>query len=376
MKAIVKQQLLSHGISVVGRAVSPRSTLPVLSNILVKTEDGRLRLSATNLEMAITTWVGAKVQIDGAITVPARTFSDLVSNLANEEVTLTLDTSKNLLNVKCGASNTDIKGIDAEEFPPIPEPDMSNGVPLNIENFKEMIQQVAFAASKDDSRPTLTGVNLTTDGNRLTMAATDGYRISVRTSLLAEALPRRIDAIIPARAMTELSRIASDGDETLLMSFPAERGQVIFHMKDVELVSQLVEGNFPDYKAIIPPSFKTQTILSTAGLLAACKQAEIIARDSSYVATLDIQPQGEGGKSSSLEITAKSEQTGSADILVDASIEGTPLLVAFNVLYLREVLEIIKTPNVVLETNSANSPGMIYPVGDEYFKHIIMPMHL
>ena len=376
MKATVKQQLLSHGIAVVGRAVSPRSTLPVLSNILVKTEDGRLRLSATNLEMAITTWIGAKVQTDGAITVPARTFSDLVSNLANEDVTLTLDTSKNLLNVKCGASNTDIKGIDAEEFPPIPEPDMSNGVPLNIENFKEMIQQVAFAASRDDSRPTLTGVNLTTDGNRLTMAATDGYRISVRTSLLAEALPRRIDAIIPARALTELSRIASDGDETLLMSFPAERGQVIFHMKDVELVSQLVEGNFPDYKAIIPPSFKTQTILSTAGLLAACKQAEIIARDSSYVATLDIQPQGESEKSSSLEITAKSEQTGSADILVDASIEGTPLLVAFNVLYLREVLEVIKTPNVVLETNSANSPGLIYPVGDEYFKHIIMPMHL
>ncbi len=376
MKATVKQQLLSHGIAVVGRAVSPRSTLPVLSNILVKTEDGRLRLSATNLEMAITTWIGAKVQTDGAITVPARTFSDLVSNLANEDVTLTLDTSKNLLNVKCGASNTDIKGIDAEEFPPIPEPDMSNGVPLNIENFKEMIQQVAFAASRDDSRPTLTGVNLTTDGNRLTMAATDGYRISVRTSLLAEALPRRIDAIIPARALIELSRIASDGDETLLMSFPAERGQVIFHMKDVELVSQLVEGNFPDYKAIIPPSFKTQTILSTAGLLAACKQAEIIARDSSYVATLDIQPQGESDKSSSLEITAKSEQTGSADILVDASIEGTPLLVAFNVLYLREVLEVIKTPNVVLETNSANSPGLIYPVGDEYFKHIIMPMHL
>ncbi len=376
MKVTVKQQLLSHGIAVVSRAVSPRSTLPVLSNILLKTDEGRLRLSATNLELAITTWIGAKVQTEGAITIPARTFSDLISNLANEDVILTLDPNKHVLNVRCGASNTDIKGIDAEEFPPIPEPDMSNGVPLNVENFKEMIQQVAFAASKDDSRPTLTGVSLTTDSNRLTMAATDGYRISVRTSLLAEPLSRRIDAIIPARALTELSRIAADGEETLLMSFPAERGQVIFHMKDVELVSQLIEGSFPDYKAIIPPSFKTQTILSTSGLLSACKQAEIIARDSSYVATLDIQPQSEGEKPASLEITAQSEQTGSADILVDASIEGTPLLVAFNVLYLREVLEVIKTPNVVLETNSANSPGMIYPVGDEYFKHIIMPMHL
>jgi DNA polymerase-3 subunit beta len=376
MNVTVKQQLLAHGLALVARAVAPRSTLPVLSNILVKTDEGRLRLSATNLELGITTWIGAKVKTEGAITIPARTFSDLISNLPSEDVLLSLDGLTRTLNVKCGGSNTDIKGIDAEEFPPIPEPDMSNGIPLNVENFKEMIQQVAFAASTDDSRPTLTGVNLTADGNKLTMAATDGFRISVRTALLAEPLARRFDAIIPARAMTELSRIATDGDETLLMSFPAERGQVIFHMKDVELVSQLIDGNFPDYKAIIPPSFKTHTILSTPGLLAACKQAEIIARDSTNVARLDIQPETEGEKSATLEISAVSEQTGSSEILVDASIEGTPLLVAFNVRFLREALEVIKTPNVILETNAANSPGMIRPVGDEFFKHIIMPMHL
>ncbi len=376
MKAIVQQQKLSHGVNMVARAVSPRSSLPVLSNILVKTDEGRLRLSATNLELGITTWIGAKVKDEGAITVPARTFTDLISNLPNEDVTLTLDPQTRTLNVRCGTSTTDIKGIDAEEFPPIPEPDLSSGIPLNVENFKEMIQQVAFAASTDEARPVLTGVHLTSDGDRINMAATDGFRISIRSAILAEPPQRKLDAIIPARAMSELARLATDGNETMLMAFPSERGQVIFHLRDIELVSQLIDGNFPDYKAIIPQTFKTRTVLSTAGLLKACKQAEIIAREGTNVARLDIQPEQEGQKSASLEITAISEQTGSSEITVDASVDGNPLLVAFNVRFLREVLEVIKTANVLLETNAANTPGLIRPVGDEYFKHIIMPMHI
>lgn len=376
MKAIVQQQKLSHGVNMVARAVSPRSSLPVLSNILVKTDEGRLRLSATNLELGITTWIGAKVKDEGAITVPARTFTDLISNLPNEDVTLTLDPQTRTLNVRCGTSTTDIKGIDAEEFPPIPEPDLSSGIPLNVENFKEMIQQVAFAASTDEARPVLTGVHLTSDGDRINMAATDGFRISIRSAILTEPPQRKLDAIIPARAMSELARLATDGNETMLMAFPSERGQVIFHLRDIELVSQLIDGNFPDYKAIIPQTFKTRTVLSTAGLLKACKQAEIIAREGTNVARLDIQPEQEGQKSASLEITAISEQTGSSEITVDASVDGNPLLVAFNVRFLREVLEVIKTANVLLETNAANTPGLIRPVGDEYFKHIIMPMHI
>ena len=162
MKVFVNQQQLAHSVSIVSRAVSPRSTLPVLSNILIKTDNGRLRLSATNLELGITCWMGAKVEGEGAITVPSRTFTDLVSNLPNEDVTLTLDMNTRTLNLRCGTSTTDIKGIDAEEFPPIPEPDLSTGIPLNVENFKEMIHQVAFAASTDEARPVLTGVHLTT----------------------------------------------------------------------------------------------------------------------------------------------------------------------------------------------------------------------
>ena len=186
MKATVQQQQLAHGVSTVSRAVTSRSSLAVLSNILIKTDNGRLRLSATNLELGISAWIGAKFEEEGAITVPSRTFVDLVSNLPNEEVTLIVDERTQSLNVKCGTLNTDIKGISAEEFPPMPSPDLEDAITLNVEKFKEQIQQVAFAASTDDARPNLTGVQMMFEGNKLEMAATDGYRISIAKTEMAQ----------------------------------------------------------------------------------------------------------------------------------------------------------------------------------------------
>jgi DNA polymerase-3 subunit beta len=376
MKVVIQQNQLAHGVSVVARVVTPRSTLPVLSNILIKTDGDRLRLSATNLELGISAWIDAKVETEGGLTVPARTFADLVSNLPNQDVTLTVDNRTQSLNVKCGTLNTDIKGISADEFPPMPAPDLDTAIPLNVGNFKEMISQVVFAASTEDSRPNLTGVHMSFDDEILEMAATDGYRISISRATMADMGKQKLEALVPARALSELSRVAINGDETLKMTFPPGRGQVIFHLKDVELVSQLIEGNFPNYNAIIPPSFKTRTVLSTADMLKACKQTEIIAREGNYIARLDIQPsEGEIG-TAQLDISANSEQTGSSEVIVDASVEGVPLLISFNIRYLREVLEVIKTPNVILETNAANTPGLLRPVDDDSFKHIIMPMNI
>lgn len=197
MKAVVHQQQLAHGVSTVSRAVTSRSTLAVLSNILIKTDDGRLRLSATNLELGISAWIGAKVEQEGGLTVPARTFVDMVSNLPNEEVTLTVDEHTQSLNVKCGTLNTDIKGISAEEFPPMPTPNLDEAIALNIQNFKDQIQQVVFAASTDDARPNLTGVHMTFNGFTLEMAATDGYRISIAKSEMAQKVPQNFEAWSP-----------------------------------------------------------------------------------------------------------------------------------------------------------------------------------
>ncbi|NMD26925.1 MAG: DNA polymerase III subunit beta, partial [Chloroflexi bacterium] len=288
MKAIVKQQQLAQAVGVVARAVTSRSPLPVLANILIQTDNGRLKLSATNLELGISAWLGAKIQDEGSLTVPARTFADLVGNLPSDDVTLTADLRTQSLNVRCGTLNTDIKGISAEEFPPMSAADTGTSLPLNITNFKEMIQKVVFAASHDESRPNLTGVHMTVDGDYLVLAATDGYRISIASAILAQKPAQKLDALIPARALAELSRVAVDGEEILQMNFPVGRGQVVFHLKDVELISQLIEGNFPNYSAIIPPSFKTRTVLTTADLLKACRQTEIIAREGNFIARLDI----------------------------------------------------------------------------------------
>ena len=375
MKVTVLQESLSHGLSIVSRAVSPRSTLPVLSNVLVASDEGRLRLSATNLELGITCWIGAKIEEEGSTTVPARTFLDLVGTLPQEQVSLSLATATQTLNVRCGASNTDIKCIDAQEFPPLPVPDMEGAILLNVADFKDMISQVIFAASVDEARPVLMGVLVSVDKDIITMAAADGFRLSVRKGTLSQPVPQPVSAIIPARALGELARVASDGNEIISMVMPKGRGQVIFRMKEVEVVSQLIDGTFPDYQQIIPRSYKSRTILSTPALLKACKQAEIFAREGSNVARLDIKSAGDL-EPGAVEISAQSEETGSNETIVAATIEGVGLLIAFNVKYMREVLEVIKSPNVALETSAANAPGVVRPVGDDNFLHVIMPMHL
>ncbi len=375
MRVTVLQENLARGLSIVSRAVSPRSTLPVLGNVLVATDEGRLRLSATNLELGITCWIGAKILEEGSTTVPARTFNDLVATLPSDQVEMTLNVRNQKLNVHCGSSNTDINCIDAQEFPPMPVPDPADGVPINIKDFKEMIQQVAFAASTDEARPVLTGVLLTAQGNQISLQAADGFRLSIRKAELSSPLPRPIKAIIPARALAELGRIATDSDTAVTMVLPANRGQVIFTLKDAELVSQLIEGAYPDLEQVIPRTHQTRTVISTPAILKACKQAEIFAREGTHIARIQITP-GSGGQPGTVEISGQSEETGFNQTVIDANIEGNPLLIAFNVRFLREVLDVMRTPNVILETNIETTPGVFRPAGEDNFMHVIMPMHL
>lgn len=374
MKVTVLQENLARGLNVVSRAVSPRSTLPVLANVLIATDEGRLRLSATNLEMGITCWIPARIEQDGSTTVPSRTFSDLINTLPGEQVQLSLHSQTQNLHVQSGASSNDIKCIDAQEFPPLPVPDMEGAIQLNVVDFKEMIRQVAFAASTDEARPVLMGVLMLVDKDKVTMAAADGFRLSVRKAILSSPAQHPFNAVIPARALSELARVAGDGEEMIYMVAPKGRGQVVFRVKDVELVTQLIDGAFPDYQQIIPRGYKSRTLVSTASLLKACKQAEIFAREGSNVARLDIK--SANGGSGEVEISATSEETGKNETIVEATVDGSGVLIAFNVKFLREALEVIKSPNVALETSAANAPGVVRPVGDEDFLHVIMPMHL
>jgi DNA polymerase-3 subunit beta len=221
----------------------------------------------------------------------------------------------------------------------------------------------------------LTGVLLNVQGNKVTMQAADGFRLSVRKAELSSPVSRPIKVIIPARALGELARISTDGDQVVNMNLPPNRGQVIFHMKDAELVSQLIEGTYPDLEQVIPRGHMTRTVISTDAFRKACKQAEIFAREGSHIARISITSGGEL-QPGSVEIFGQSEETGSNQNVVEATVDGPNVLIAFNVRFLREVLDVIKTPNVALETTSDASPGVIKPVGGENFLHVIMPMHL
>jgi len=373
MKVSCLQDNLAKGLGIVGRAVSTRSTLPVLANVLLATDDGRLRLSATNLEIVITCWIGARVAEEGAITIPARTLTDLVNTLPQEQVDLTLDERTQTVHVSCARTEANIKGIDAQEFPLVPEPDNKNRIRVEAAVLKQMISQVAFAAASDDARPVLTGVSTRFDGSQVMMAATDGFRLSVRSAHIPGHVDKPFHVIIPSRALSDVARIISDDTEAVYISLPEGRNQIIFDMDSVVLVSQLIDGNFPDYAPIIPRRHNTRTVVGTADFRKACKTADIFAREASNTARVRIEP-GEGLSPAYAIIAATSKETGDNVAQIDASVEGEPVEIAFNVKYMTEVLNVIETPQVAMETTSPMEPGVLKPVGDNDFIHIIMPM--
>jgi DNA polymerase-3 subunit beta len=246
-----------------------------------------------------------------------------------------------------------------------------------------MINQVVFAAATDESRPTLTGVNARFNGNRLTLAATDGFRLAVRGTELATTVPEKTEVIIPARALSELSRIIgllpkTDGEAQMVeITIASARNQILFHLPDVDMVSQLIDANFPNYEAIIPKSFATRTIIDTQATLRALRVANLFARDSSNIVRFQMTP-GHDGAPASLTMTATSAESGDNLANLDAIIEGPEGEIAFNGRYMLDVLSVIDEPQIALETTRASAPGVVRPVGvgPEEFTCVVMPMHI
>ncbi len=375
MKFSCLQDNLAKGLSLVSRAVAARSTLPVLGNILLTAEEGRLRLSATNLELAITCWIGAKIEDEGSITLPAKTLVDLVNTLPQDTVTLSLTARTQTVNLTCGRIKASIKGIDAQEFPAIRPADIDNAIQLNVEDLRDMIAAVIFAAATDQARPILTGVLARLEGNRVTLAASDGFRVAERVAHLSTPVDEPVTAVIPARALAELGRIIN-AEDPVYMDLPPGRGQVIFHHGNVELTSQLIEGTFPAYQNIIPKGYKTRTVVSTEEFRKACKSSDIIAREAAHTTRLKVKPGDDDLVPGHVTISATAAETGDNMAELDATIEGEPVEIAFNVKYLVDVLNVIDTPNVALETSASTSPGVLRPVGRDDYVYVVMPMHL
>ncbi|MBP8973889.1 MAG: DNA polymerase III subunit beta [Anaerolineae bacterium] len=376
MRVSILQENLHKGLSIVGRAIQSRPTLPILSNVMIATDDARLQLSATNLELGITHWIGAKVEHPGSITVPARTLQELVSTLPPERVDMELDPRTLTLHLRCGAKSANIKGMDAAEYPLMPEFDPTRAIPVKAGVFREMIEQVVFATAKEDNRPILTGVQMRFDDDQLTLAAADGYRLAVRTTTLEFSVGDRAPEplIVPARTLSELARIISDEDDEVLVGLPEGRGQIMFSLKNVVVVSQLIEGKFPDYEAIIPRSFQTQVLAYTDELLAACRSSEVFAKDSANTARVLVEPSGMVGVPGRVTVAGRSQEKGDAEAPLDASIDGQAVEISFNIRYLIDVLSVIREDQVVLETSGPTAPGVVRPAGRDDFVHVIMPM--
>ena len=376
MKVSCLQENLAKGLNIVSRAVAARTaTLPVLTHVLLATDGGRLKIAATNLELGINCWIGAKVEDEGAITVPARPFTELVSLLPSDRVDLDLNIRTQTLRVQGGHTDNNIKGIDAQEFPIIPTFEPTNAAYIDATMLKKMISKVVFAAATDESRPMLTGVLSKLDNDKIVMAAADGFRLSVCTGVLKEPVAEPKTILIPAKAVAEVARVVGEQEEPVAISVTPSRGQVLFHMQNVDLVAQLIDQRFPDYEGIIPKKYETRTVVNTADILKACRQASIFARESSDTMRVHITPNvdGESGK---VTITARADETGDNQSQLEATSGGVEVEIAFNVKYLIDVLSIVDAPQVAIETSAPKSPGVIRPVGDETFLHVVMPMHL
>jgi DNA polymerase-3 subunit beta len=376
MRVSCLQENLARGLNIVSRAVAPRTaTLPVLTHVLLATDQGRLKIAATNLELGISCWIGAKVEDEGAITIPARTLTDLVALLPADKVDLDLNIRTQSLRVQSGRTDANIKGIDAQEFPIIPTFNADAAAFVDPAVLKKMIEQVVFAAATDESRPTLTGVLTRLDGDKISMAATDGFRLSVRSGPLKEPVAEPKTILIPARAVAEVARVMGDQEEPIAISVTPSHGQALFHMTNVDVVAQLIDQKFPDYEHIIPKKHDTRTVMNTADVLKACRQASIFARDSLDTVRMAVKP-GEELEPGKVIVTARADETGDNQSELEAMVNGGEVEIGFNVKYLIDAIAAVDTPQLVLETTAPRSPAVIRAIGDDNFLHVVMPMHL
>ena len=382
MKVEVLQENLQRGLAIVGRAVATRTTLPITSNVYLGTDRGRLKLAATDLDIALSAWVGAKIDEEGATTVPSRLITDFVSSLPPATVRLEIPERSRQVKLECARNESTVNSMDPEDFPRIPE--IKDGVSIELDPrvLRRAIDRVEFAAASDESRPVLTGIHLKTDGNRLTMASADGFRLAVSDITLPSAPTEAIEVIVPARAMRELSRLISDINEPIEMRINQQRTQVLFAMTDIELVAQLIQGTFPNYSQLIPAEYTTRVVVPVDEFKREARIAAIFARDGSGIIRLQMQPGN--GLPGTLKVSARADEIGDNEGSVDAQVDsqaGEPAKIAFNARYLQDVLNAL-SGNVALEMTSPSSQGVFRPVDDQGknledndgYVHVVMPM--
>lgn len=362
MHVTVTQDNLNRALAAVSRVASNKTSLPVLSNILLRTEKNRLVIAATNLEIASVYFIGAKVSKEGTLTVPARLVSEFVSNLPKDNIDLKVEGTK--LHISSGRYSSTINGVAADEFPALPTIEATSQIALPATLCKEVIGQTVITASHDDTRPVLTGVYCHTFEGNLYLAATDGYRLSQRS---VTATDQEIQALIPASTLQEVARVLTDDIDEVTLLF--DDSQVRFEMGDVEVTSRLIEGNFPDYQQLIPKHTDITAQLPKEELARITKIASLFARESGGSITIKADETAK-----LLSIHSIASQLGENTSETEAEVVGEGS-VTLNSRYLTEALGCIEGDTLTFGFSGKLAPCVLRPVTKEQnYLHIIMPL--
>lgn len=366
MKITCERNRLAEALGIAGRAVSSRNTLPILANVLLETEEGRLRLTATDLDTAIRCVVPAEIAENGATAVPAHLLSDVVSKLPDASVTLEAQDGK--VSVRCGKSEYTILSLPAEDYPAVPK--VTEGVEFSLSQgiLKEMLQMTTFAASKEETRSLLMGVLFEARGNHLTLVATDTHRLAKKEAAIGTEIETPVSAVIPAKPLIELQRVLRDSSEEQVQVHISS-SQAQFQTHEVTLVSRLLDGQFPNYEKVIPKNVERKVRFDRGELLDAMRRVYIVARGSAEKAVL-------ATKENLVEMTAESPDVGRAFEEVPVSMDGGDITIAFNARYLLEVLSIVDGEQVLLELTGALNPGILRSSDDDGFLYVVMPMQV
>ena len=377
MKFSCLQDNLSKGLAIVSRAVATRAPLPITQNILLEVDDSKIKITATNLEIAISTWVPGKTESEGSLTVPARMFTDFINSLpSGDQVDISGTEDNNGIQINCGKFKGRISGTSADEFPPIPVVDDDNTFTVLGLDLKKSLERVVVAAATEDSRPVLTGVKMDISDEEITLATADGFRLAVdKVKIKSNGNVLPSDVIIPARTMQELQRLIPEIESEIKFSITESSNQVLFSFDTIQIVSQLVQGQFPDYSKLIPDSHTTQIIIKREEFLQAARAASIFARDGSGIIKLIFDPSGSG----TVNIFSSAEEIGDLENQIQAKIEGEEARIAFNSKFLIDVLNVIKSSDIVFECSSPSSPGVFQEHSDNSddknsYTHVVMPM--
>jgi len=369
MKVTCRPSVLSQALQVVSRAISSRTTLPILNNILIETTAEGLALTATNLEIGIRKVVPAEVAMEGSTTAPARLLTDFVSTLPDQDLELSLDGATQSLGLRCARFDTHIKCIEAEEFPPGPRPDEGDRLEVPLDELVKAVEQTQMAASTDEARPVLTGVLVQVQAGNLTLAATDGHRLAVRKLPAQGAGDLEASLIVPARALAELARVLKGEPGRVEIIISKARNQIFFKAGNSELTSRLIDGKYPNYSQVIPSKSSTTVRVPTAELTQTVRAVSLFARDSANVIRVK-------ATSGAVTLSATTNEVGDSKAEMSAEVEGSEIQIAFNARYVLDALGVIGEDEVELLFDGPLSPGLLRPPGKEHYLYVIMPVRV